>query len=367
MVRAGLSDRWECILANDFDQKKSRSYRINWGGAGLITADIASLSQDQLPTTESDLAWASFPCQDLSLAGNGAGLSGDRSGTFWDFWRHVKSLDARGLAPTVVALENVCGTLTSHHGQDFEDIARAFIQNGYTVGAMVIDAAAFLPQSRPRLFFVGFKGGDTKLRRERPMAAEFGFSAALLRAYDGLPTKLKKKWVWWKLPAPTVNAPHLEDIYEATPGDVSWHTPDQTARLINMMSDVHLSKLKAAKDAKRLVVGTVYRRMRRDERGVSRQRAEARFDGVAGCLRTPSGGSSRQVLLVVEGSRVRSRLMSARETARLMGLPETYKLPKSYNEAYHLSGDGVAVPVVSHLAAHIFEPLIKEVRPRRSR
>jgi DNA (cytosine-5)-methyltransferase 1 len=86
-------------------------------------------------------------------------------------------------------------------------------------------------------------------------------------------------------------------------------------------------------------------------------RAEVRFDDVAGCLRTPAGGSSRQTIIVVDGNVVRSRLISSRETARLMGLPETYKLPKGYNEAYHLMGDGVAVPVVRFLAHHLLEPL----------
>jgi len=40
-----------------------------------------------------------------------------------------------------------------------------------------------------------------------------------------------------------------------------------------------------------------------------------------------------------------------------MGLPESYRLPEKYNEAYHLTGDGVVVPVVRHLAQHIFEPI----------
>ncbi len=62
--------------------------------------------------------------------------------------------------------------------------------------------------------------------------------------------------------------------------------------------------------------------------------------------------------MVVDGKKVRSRLISARETARLMGLDESYKLPKNYNEAYHLTGDGVAVHVVRHLAEQLFEPLL---------
>jgi DNA (cytosine-5)-methyltransferase 1 len=95
-----------------------------------------------------------------------------------------------------------------------------------------------------------------------------------------------------------------------------------------------------------------------DERGKKVQRAEVRFDDVAGCLRTPAGGSSRQVIIVVDGKKVRSRLISSKETARLMGLDEEYILPENYNEAYHLTGDGVAVHVVRHLAEQLFEPLL---------
>jgi DNA (cytosine-5)-methyltransferase 1 len=89
-----------------------------------------------------------------------------------------------------------------------------------------------------------------------------------------------------------------------------------------------------------------------------------RFDDISGCLRTPAGGSSRQTLIVVEDGKVRSRLLSSREAARLMGLPDTYKLPQNYNEAYHLAGDGVVVPVVRHLAAHLLEPLLASPRTK---
>ena len=124
-----------------------------------------------------------------------------------------------------------------------------------------------------------------------------------------------------------------------------------------MMSPVNRAKVDQAMQAGGRVAGTLYRRTRLDVDGRKVQRAEVRFDGVAGCLRTPGGGSSRQVLVVVEGRRIRTRLMSAREAARLMGLAETYQLPGNYNQAYHLAGDGVAVPVVRHLALHLFEPV----------
>jgi DNA (cytosine-5)-methyltransferase 1 len=65
------------------------------------------------------------------------------------------------------------------------------------------------------------------------------------------------------------------------------------------------------------VIGTVYRRTRLDENGIKRQRAEVRFDDVAGCLRTPAAGSLRQITQVVEGKIMRSRPLSPREAARL--------------------------------------------------
>jgi DNA (cytosine-5)-methyltransferase 1 len=64
------------------------------------------------------------------------------------------------------------------------------------------------------------------------------------------------------------------------------------------------------------------------------------------------------MILVVEDEAVRSRLLSARETARLMGLPDSYRLPRSYTDAYHVTGDGVVVPVVDHLARGLLEPLL---------
>lgn len=98
MARAGLGPEWTCLFANDFDSKKAASYAANWGDEDLYVGDVNDVRLDQLPET-ADLAWASFPCQDLSLAGSGAGLTGARSGTFWPFWNHVLGLRDAGRAP----------------------------------------------------------------------------------------------------------------------------------------------------------------------------------------------------------------------------------------------------------------------------
>jgi DNA (cytosine-5)-methyltransferase 1 len=360
MVRAGLGPGWTCLFANDFDAKKGLAYQANWGTGGeLHVGDVRALSPADLPG-RADLAWGSFPCQDLSLAGAGAGLAGERSGTFYAFWSLIRGLGER--APEIVAVENVCGALTSHGGRDFEAICRTFAEAGYRFGPLVIDASLFVPQSRPRLFVIGVRGEARGLTAPGPLAPFH--TAALRRAVERLPSPLQEQALWWSLPPPVRRAHDFADLVEAEPADVAWHTQAETKRLLDLMSPVNLAKVEAARRADRRLVGGVYRRTRVED-GRKVQRAEVRFDDVAGCLRTPAGGSSRQTILVVEGWRVRSRLLSAREAARLMGLPDSYLLPRGYGDAYHLAGDGVAVPVVAHLARCLFEPLLACGEPLR--
>lgn len=359
MARAGLGPGWTCLFANDFDFKKGLTYQDNWGTGGeLHVGDVRKVETSQLPG-QADLVWGSFPCQDLSLAGGGAGLKGERSGTFYPFWDIVTALIAEGRGPKMVALENVCGTLTSHQGRDFEAICKTFAHAGYRYGALVINAQLFVPQSRPRLFVIGVRADveiDPALLSSGPIAPFH--TSALQRAFERVDPAALESMVWWNLPTPPRRTQTFADLIEDEPTSVTWHSPAETRALLAMMSRINLDKVNAAKRAGRRMVGGVYKRTRLDEKGAKVQRAEIRFDDVAGCLRTPAGGSSRQVIVVVDGENVRSRLISARETASLMGLDKDYKLPRNYNEAYHLTGDGVAVPVVRHLAEHIFEPLL---------
>lgn len=359
MARAGLGDGWTCLFANDFDTKKGLTYQANWGTGGELTVgDVRKIKAADLPG-HADLIWGSFPCQDLSLAGGGAGLKGERSGTFYPFWDILKGLIKAGRGPKLIALENVLGALTSHSGRDFEAICKTFADAGYRYGALVINAALFVPQSRPRLFVIGVRDDvevDEAMLSPGPIAPFH--TAALQRAFGRVDAKAQKRMVWWNVPAPPHRNDTFADLIEEHPDSVDWHTPTERDQILKMMSPVNKAKVEAAKRAGRRMVGGIYKRTRHDERGVKVQRAEVRFDDVAGCLRTPAGGSSRQVIMVVDGQKVRTRLISARETARLMGLDDTYILPRNYNEAYHLTGDGVAVHVVRHLAAHIFEPLL---------
>ena len=73
MAHTGLSNRFDCAFANDLDRMKCDAYRANFPDVRIEQGDVWNLAPANLPTA--DLAWASFPCQDLSLAGNGAGVS----------------------------------------------------------------------------------------------------------------------------------------------------------------------------------------------------------------------------------------------------------------------------------------------------
>ena len=164
--------------------------------------------------------------------------------------------------------------------------------------------------------------------------------------------------LWWRLPVPPQRNTTFADIIEDEPTGVRWHTQAETARLMSMMAPGHASQVEAAKRAGKRMVGGLYRRTRPTKDGGKVSRWEIRFDGVAGCLRIPTGGSSRQTVMIVEGDTVRSRLLSPREAARLMGLDDSYTLPTNANEALHLIGDGVVVPVVRFLAESLLEPIL---------
>ena len=366
MARAGLGPDWACLFANDFDHKKAAAYLANWGADHLIVDDIRNIAPEEMPGRP-DLVWGSFPCQDLSLAGGGAGLKGDRSGTFWPFVAHIQALRDDERAPAVIALENVLGTLTSHSGKDFTAICQALSDLGYNFGAIVVDAVHFVPQSRPRLFIIAIRrdiSTSPLIVSEAPKAP--WHTKSLIRSFDRLPQELQQNWQWWQLPSPPTRAEKFADLVEENPPSTRWHSPAETTALLSMMSEVNLAKVETAKEAGVKMVGTIYKRTRH-EHGIKVQRAEIRFDEIAGCLRTPAGGSSRQLIMVVEGDKIRSRLISTRETARLMGLPDTYTLPERYNEAYHLTGDGVAVPVVRFLANHLLERLVSDSKSIKSR
>ena len=344
MARLGLGENWRCRFANDLDPMKCAAYRVNFGAADLVESSIEDLTLQDLPNGRTDLAWASFPCQDLSLAGARGGIAGKRSGLFFAFWRLIEALAAEARAPRLVVIENVAGLASSNDGRDLAEIGRLMTAAGYAVRAGVVDAATFTPQSRPRLFIVGFHGD----------AASAFSSVERPRTQLALPPPLAPDWAPLPLPATRRNT-RLDDIIDWD--NRSWDAKAKTAKLLAMMSPLQRARLETLIKTGERRAGAGFRRMRIVD-GVRMQRFEARFDGLAGCLRTPAGGSSRQILVTIRDGEARTRLMSPAEAARLMGLPEDYILPEGANAALKLCGDGVSVPVVRWLAETVLEPAL---------
>lgn len=365
LVTEGLKHHFDVVWANDNDAKKNATYSANFPKHNLDSRCIRAVSASEVPTA--DLAWGSFPCQDLSLAGNLNGFtSGDRSALFWDWLQLIDEMGED--APPILALENVVGFLVSRGSDDFALAYEALKSLGYLAGAFVVDAVHFVPQSRPRCFLIAIKRGIRFSDcGECGLEARFGaayFPRSVGQAWSRVNDE---EWVWWKLPKLPKRSRDLTSICDF---DAPTDTREKKRYLFSMLSDRNRKKLEAAKSTRAPLSGTGYRRIR-VEQGKRVQRLELRFDGVAGCLRTPNGGSSRQIVLMVQNGDVKTRLLTVAETRRLMGARETYKLPGTYNDAYRAMGDAVAVPVTRWISRHLLAPLALSLgtrdRPVRSR
>lgn len=350
LVRLGMQGEFETVWANDNSPKKRDTYVANHGSEVFHLGDICDVRGEQLPSA--DVAWASFPCQDLSLAGNMTGMGSDtRSGLFWEWIRVLWEQRANGTLPPVLVAENVVGFLVADQGLHFRQAYEALRELGYRAGGIVVNASIFVPQSRPRAFIVAVRDGiDLSGLVEVSPTLPF-HTAALAQASMWINDP---KWVWWSLPIPPARKLVFSDICER---HVEVDKPDKTCQLLEMLSPLNRQKLEQVKALNRFFAGTAYRRTRPDGFGKTIQRLETRFDGLAGCLRTPNGGSSRQTVLLAEDGRIKSRLLSIRECARLMGAPESFKLPINYNDGYRAMGDGVAVPVARWISRHLLAPL----------
>jgi DNA (cytosine-5)-methyltransferase 1 len=351
LVTLGLRPHFKVAWANDICAGKASVYRANFGSRDFQLGSIEQVHGADLPMA--DLSWASFPCQDLSLAGNMKGMAqGSRSGLFWQWLRVLDEIPEK---PPVICLENVVGFLVADEGRHFRDAYGALRERGYVGGAFILDAVHFVPQSRPRGFLVAVREGACldALSVPHPVAQYNPGSVMTAHAAAKDP-----HWIWWRLPPPPIRTSTFSDLLEE---NARIDAASDTKRLLAMLSDVNREKLEHAIASKVYLAGTGYKRMRKESSGKF-QRLEIRFDGVAGCLRTPNGGSSRQLVIIVKDGAVSTRLLTVREAARLMGADDSFRIPGSYNGGYRAMGDAVAVPVTAWIAKHLLMPLAKRAR-----
>ncbi|HAS6309985.1 TPA: DNA cytosine methyltransferase [Vibrio vulnificus] len=372
LFREGLETYgWDCIWANDISADKKQVYVDNYGSDHFWLGDIWDVlsSESHLPQS-SFLYTASFPCTDLSVAGNRAGLAGKESGTLSALFEILKQKKTDGNLPKVVLLENVKGFLTSHQGQDVVDTVTSLSKIGYYVDIVELDAINFTPQSRPRVFVVAIckEIAAHVMHLKDSVDADFWWNnfdktpiLKSLKLKNIIKSSPELNWALLPLDEPVPTKERLHDIVEKLPNNSSlWWDDSRKNHLHNQMSDSHRLELERMIRSEELCYGTVYRRMRK-----GKSMAELRTDGFAGCLRTPRGGSSKQIVIEAGQGEWRVRLLTPREYARLQGVRDSFLLPDNANKGYFAMGDAVCVPVIEYIAREILEPVYNVVLQQR--
>jgi len=365
LTHLGLTSHgWKCVYANDIEPKKRRMYEDCFGPTDYYQIeDVWKTDRivDRIPEDRVDLATASFPCVDLSLAGNLKGLSGSQSGAFYGFIKVMKKLREQRRAPRAVLVENVVGFLSSHKGKFFQVVLQQLAELGYFVDAFIIDAKHFTPQSRPRVFIVGFEQqlmparvAQQQLLLEATWPKKPGSLESATRPRRLLEqirnTSLKTGWFPLDLPSLPRENRNLREFVD-TDESQDWWPEWRVKKHLSEMHPLHLRRMVALKKGTELAVGTIYRRVRH-----GKSRSEIRTDGLAGCLRTPRGGSSKQIVFTAGCGRIRMRWMTPREYARLQGCPD-YPITVERNEALWGFGDAVCVPAISWIAENVLSQL----------
>ena len=317
LVRAGLHRCGiETVFANDIDKTKAALYQENWGAGELQVGDVRAIHGRDLPKV--DLATASFPCVDVSLAGYRAGLNGTRSGVVYEFCR---ILDEMAEPPSILILENVPGFLTVNGGRDYHALVARLRASGYSVGHTCIDAAAFVPQSRLRVFLLGFRNADQVPMMPPP-------------------------------PTPRGDA-RLADVIE---DGLEWWEPERQHAFFGSLSDLQAARVCAYEQKASISYHGAYRRTRR-----GRAVWEVRGDEIAGALRTTQGGSGRQAVLRAGQGERAARWMDVSEYARLQGADGIKYDSVSPRQAMYALGDAVCVPAVEWLVKNCVLPVANGV------
>jgi DNA (cytosine-5)-methyltransferase 1 len=334
LVSYGLKGMFSPVWANDISEKKAEVYKANFISEHFVLDDIKNIHGSDLP--HANLSWASFPCQDLSLAGSLGGIHASRSGLVWEWLRILQEMPVR---PSLLVIENVAGLLSANSGENYAKLHMALLELGYRSGAMLIDAVNFVPQSRPRVFVIAVKNDveiPPELMDTKPNWLHNSMAARLGAALPG--------WIWWRAEKPLKRKESLSDILDLS-------LPYDKDNVLRLIPPRHKEKLDSMDSA----IATGYRRTRG-----GKQCLELRFDNVAGCLRTPEGGSSKQFLIVKQNGELHARLLSPREAARLMGAPDSFVLPEAYNDGYKAMGDAVVLPVATFLGKSFLTKLSEE-------
>jgi DNA (cytosine-5)-methyltransferase 1 len=303
-----------CVFTSEWNPWAQQTYVANFGRDENLAGDITQQNADEVP--DHDVLLAGFPCQPFSIAGVSKknalgrphGFECTTQGTlFFDVARIIAAK-----RPKAFLLENVKNLQSHDHGNTFRVILRVLRQElGYAVDYAVIDAARFVPQHRERIIIVGFR-------------EETGFS------FEDL-----------KLPA---SGPVLKSILHPENGSES----AQDRYTFGPLAQVEPKYTLTTKLWSYLQVYAAKHRAAGNGFGYGLVDGEA----IARTLsaRYYKDGSE---ILISRGKRKNPRRLTPRECARLMGFPDSYRIPVSDTQAYKQFGNSVVVPVIEAVAQHM--------------
>jgi DNA (cytosine-5)-methyltransferase 1 len=313
-----------CVFTSEWDSYAQKTYAENFRDEHPIHGDITQIEAAQIP--DHDLLLAGFPCQPFSIAGvskknalgKAHGFACEAQGTlFFDVARIIKTK-----RPRAFLLENVKNLQSHDKGRTFDIIRRTLIEElGYHIHWRVIDGAHFVPQHRERILIVGFHE-----------SVAFDFNA---------------------LPLPPKNERKLKEIL---------HRTDGTEAMLEWDEGRFFDHKKKRVQDKYTLTDNLWLYL---QNYAAKHRAKGNGFGFGlvkpgDVTRTLSARYYKDgsEILVYQGTRKNPRRLTPRECARLMGYPDTFRIPVSDTRAYKQFGNSVVVDVMAHVAK-LMQPFLE--------
>jgi DNA (cytosine-5)-methyltransferase 1 len=352
-------NHFNTVWANDICPIKERTFKLNHNDVEFICDDINNILVTDIPNTT--LVSATYPCTNTSCAGDRTGLLGVKSGVVYKWLELMKSKGGAETHPFAI-LENPTGLIARNHGSDLTDLISQLNSLGYAVNLMVVDAKHFVPQSRPRIFINCIDRAIIS-----PNITPITSSNDLPQCKN-LMTNPLRKWITKNLDLNLVNVAtrplptrtiQLESLIELDEQNTDhWADENFKDELIRLLVGKQLAKFQKLVNSPFKTVSTVARRGRTHPDGTSFNATEINVSGVAPAQRPYKGGSSRCWVLVAGQGSYDFKVVTPRESARLMGFDDTFKLPSNAKEAYQCTGDSVVPQAVSWVEENVYQPLL---------
>lgn len=317
----------ECVFTSEWDDYAQKTYAANFPGGHAINGDITQIDENDIP--DHDVLLGGFPCQPFSIAGVSKKNALGRAHGFEDETQGTLFFDvARIIAkkrPKAFLLENVKNLQSHDKGRTF-DVIRRTLQDalGYQVFVKVIDGAHFVPQHRERVLIVGFRD---------PVAFDWNAVELPEKGNRKLGEILHKK----------SDEPFIELDGDRYYDHKTKKVLDKYTLTDNLWAYLQNYKKKHQEAGNGFGFGMVT------------------ADSVTRTLSARYYKDGSEILLS-QGSKKNPRRLTPRECARLMGFPDTFKIPVSDTRAYKQFGNSVVVPVMRAVAEAMREHIVLPVK-----